>query len=294
MLTAFRPDTPASLTIRAVIEMYLAHTERDHSPRSFYGRKLSLDAFASHCGSMLVSDAKPYHLRLWIDSHKEWRSDWTRRREASNVRVCFNWALNLGLIEDNPFKGVTCPQGERGEPMEPWEFAAMLRASAPLFRRVLIFLRFSGARPGEMAAAEWRHFDPRRACIELDRHKTAKKTRKPRRIMLHPVLLKLLAWIQRHDPDQQFIFVNAKGRRWENTAICWRLKQIRNKTCIRPETTLYGARHFFCTQAVLAGVDIATVAALAGHERITTTQHYLHVAGKTDHLQAAVKQVFTH
>ncbi len=131
-----------------------------------------------------------------------------------------------------------------------------------------------------------------RACIELPKHKTAKKTGKIRRIMLHAVALKLVSWIARHAPHERFIFVNAKRRQWERTAICWRLRTIREKAGVSEETTLYGLRHRLLTEAVLSGVDSATVMAIAGHERISTTQTYFHVSGKTDHLRAAMEQIF--
>jgi integrase len=154
----------------------------------------------------------------------------------------------------------------------------------------LIFLRYTGCRPGEAAKATWSDFHPKRACIELREHKTAKKTGDVRRIMLHPVVLKLLDWISRHDPDPTYIFVNTWRRPWDRGAIAYRVKQIRENAGLRADATLYGLRHLFLTQAVLNGVDIGRVMGLAGHKRIGTTQHYLHV--RTEHLRSAINDVF--
>lgn len=193
-------------TVGDVIALYLTHTKDSQNERTFEGRQHALSEFSRTHGELPLTEAKSYHLQLWIDARSQrWRSEWTRRRAASTVQVCFNWAMKLGIIDQNPFRGVRLPPGQRGEPMEPWEFQAMLRATSAPFR--------------------------------------------------------------------------------------WRLKDIRSRAEVRPETTLYGLRHLLITEAVLSGVDIATVAALAGHERITTTQHYLHVAGRTDHLRAAVQSI---
>ncbi len=223
------PASDAPQTVGATIALYLVHTRHEQNPRTYADRKLVLDEFTAMHGALTLATARPFHLRLWIDGQRDrWKSDWTRKRVAGTVQAAMNWAVKLGIVDRNPFRGVSCPAGERGQPMEPAEFQAMLRATTAVFRRFLIFLRYTGCRPGEAANAEWVHLDTGRACIELDKHKTFRKTRKVRRIMLHPVVLKLLAWIRRHKP----------------------------------------------------------------HERITTTQTYFHVSGKTEHLQEAVKQIF--
>lgn len=279
-------------TVGDVIALYLVHTRADQNPRTYDDRQRVLRAFVAAHGTLLLTDAKPWHLRLWVNGQTRWKSNWTKRRGIGSVRAAFGWALQLGLIDRNPFIGTNCPMGERGQAVEPREFQAMLRASRAIFRRVLVFMRFSGARPGEMSAAEWRHVDWPRCCIVLREHKTGKRTGRPRTIVLHPVLMNLLEWIRRHKPHERFIFVNKYGRPWKNTSICWRIKQIRKSADVPADVTLYHCRHAFVTQAVLRGVDIALVSELAGHSRIATTQVYLHLAGRTDHLQAAIRRAF--
>jgi site-specific recombinase XerD len=48
-------------------------------------------------------------------------------------------------------------------------------------------------------------------------------------------------------------------------------------------------RHTFCSRLVLAGVDIRTVAALAGHATIQMTMRYAHLS--PDHNRAAVDKL---
>lgn len=286
------PDKDGSpYSVADVVDSYLRQ-DISLRERPFDDRRHVLELFCSQFGDMRVTEGKPIQLREWIMSQPTWKSNWTRRRAAGTIRACFNWATRLKLIAENPFAGVTFPHGDRGEPIEPAEFQAMLRASTPVFRRFLIALRYTGARTGEIAKSEWRHLDMVRQCIVLKEHKTRAATGKPRRIILHPVVIKLLDWIRRHGPNPRFMFVNAKGWNWTAPAIHWRIEQIREKAGVRKDATCYGCRHLFLTQAVLAGVDIATVSALAGHSRIATTAWYLHVAGKTDHLKAAIQQVF--
>jgi site-specific recombinase XerD len=289
----FRPEVgPCDpLRVDQVVESYLRHAQAEMSA-SYANREYVLRLFVRDFGTRLVTECRAFHLQQWIEGKKSLRSNWTRRRWASSVRAAFTWAAKLGMIEANPFTGVTFAKGERGYPVEPEQFQTMLRMSTALFRRVLIFLRFTGCRPGEMAKVQWTDIDYKRACIVLAKHKTAKRTGLPRTIVLHPVVVKLLVWIRRRRPHPELVFVNQRGTQWTNTALAWRVRQIREAADIPPDATLYCCRHAFGTQGVLAGVDLMTLAALMGHQSISTTQIYVHLAGKTDHLQAAVGKMF--
>ncbi len=291
----FRPEEGAGeqpLTCRDVAESFLRHANPNTPPAVYADRESVLRSFVAEFGSTLVAEAKAFQLQTWIESRDSWASNWTRRRVAATIRTAFRWAVSLGMTDRNPFTGVTFARGERGYPVEPSQFQTMLRQSTAIFRRVLVFIRYTGCRPGEMASVRWSDIDYARGCISLAKHKTAKRTGKPRVIVLHPVVVKLLLWIRRHDPHPVQVFVNTRGGPWKPTTISWRVKQIRLAADIPPDATLYCCRHAFGTQGVLSGVDLMTLAALMGHASIATTQIYVHLAGKTDHLQAAVGKMF--
>jgi integrase len=279
-------------TVEQVIALYLKNTEAEAHAPTFAGYSQILKMFAARHGSMPLADAKPYHLKLFVDGQTQWRSAWTKKRAITTVRSAFGWASKLGIIDRNVFAGTPSPKGERGNAMQPAEFQAMLRNSTAIFRRVLIFLKYTGCRPGEMAATEWPHVDLTNARIVLTKHKTAKRTGKPRKILLHPVVVKLIEWIQRHRPHYRFVFVNSKGWGWGKCAICWRIKQVRKSADVRPDTTLYQCRHSFINQAIISGVDLPTVAEMAGHANIQTTMHYSHVGENAEHLTSAINSVF--
>jgi site-specific recombinase XerD len=70
------------------------------------------------------------------------------------------------------------------------------------------------------------------------------------------------------------------------------MKVIRRKANLPRNLVLYCCRHGFATTAVCDGVDIATLAKLMGHRRIETTNWYVTLTGKDDHLNDAVVHAF--
>jgi integrase len=258
-----------------VLGLFCAHRNTDGRPVG--------DAFTDECiGADLVE---------FLSAHPGAKARWTRKRWIATIKRPFNFAARLGLIPGCPFSGVTAPKGKRGRDVSPEEFQAMLREATPAFRRVLIFLRWSGARPAELRALEWPQVRELASAIVQGEHKTSTTLTdaRPRRIQLNRVLLKLLAWIKRRSVGK-FVFVNHFGGVWTTRALCKNLEGIRTRANLDPSVKNYGCRHAYATGAILNGVDVATLAELMGHASVITTQWYLHLAGKSDHLQAAAER----
>lgn len=292
------PSTGAhGLSVRDVLDW---HSKTDRSAGSAHAQaeRLRIRAiFRAALGHLSIADARPFHLLQFIDSQEQLKSDWSRRRWAMTLQAPFNAAARLGLVDRNPFAGLQLPTGPRGRDLTRAEFSAALRfAGTPAFRRVLVFLRYSGARPGELRTVRWCDFDSAQGRISLAKHKTAKKTGKPRRIYLPGQLLKLLAWIRRDQEANGFhadglIFLNSRRGRWTTQSLCKAFRTIREKADLPSDAKLYGNRHAFGTTLILNGADLATVAELLGHASVKTTlEHYVHLADKTEHLKSACEK----
>lgn len=276
-------------TVAEVIAWFLANDTRMQSVEARKERARVLGLFVGRYGARPVSEMIGADLVEFLNAHPGCAARWTRKRWIATVKRPFNYAARLGLIPGCPFAGVSAPKGRRGRDVSPAEFQAMLRAATPAFRRVLIFLRWSGARPGELRALEWSQVRELARAIVQGEHKTADTLTdsRPRRIQLNRVLVKLLAWIRRHQPKGGPVFRNSYGGRWLTHALCKNLATIRRKAGLDASVKNYGCRHAYATGAILNGVDIATLAELLGHASIKTTEWYLHLAGKSDHLAMA-------
>jgi integrase len=239
-------------------------------------------------GGHLVSSCRPFDLLNFINGQPGVQSDWTRKRWNATCQRPFNHAEKLGLIIKNPFRGLTFPEGEDGRDWTRDEYQAVLRNSDPVYRRLLVWLRFSGMRPGEARGMEWPDIKFESGVIRIEKHKTRKKSKKPRRIPFNRVLVALLAWCKRHNPGARFVFNNTFGKPWSCKAVDKRLAKLRARLGLAEDLKLHGLRHTFATNALMNDVNVAELMELLGHEVMTTTQRYTHLVDKVDHLHGAM------
>jgi integrase len=320
-LLAFRKknQTPESRThtVASVIELYLQLNGQKYSSEALAQRRYYLQLFAEAHGWRAVTDRSclPIHVEQWLADHPAWKSDWTKAQIVSIVQRPFNWAVKKRLIPSNPFRGVDQCAREPRRPLTDQEFQTLLRAtsvwpkrgrypmphpsdvkrrqrpsSGARFRQLLVFLRFTGARPIEACLLRWADIDIAQAVIRIQRHKTSKtqRVKRPRVIPLHPVVLKLLIHIRRQREFGEFVFLNHRKTSWNRRTLGTRVRRARNLAGIPDDAKLYGLRHRFGTRSILNGVDIKTLAELMGHTSTRTTEHYLHLAGHQAHLADAM------
>ena len=101
----------------------------------------------------------------------------------------------------------------------------------------------------------------------------------------------LSEWMETLDPASEVLF---PGRRIGCSVSAWSVqeacRQIRDENPVSlPGLTPHILRHTYATRAVVAGVDLASLKALLGHDDIKTTQRYL--SPSVDDLTAAVDGV---
>src|SRR5260370_20154671 len=147
------PGPPGNgLTVRELVEVYLKFGVEHMAPAGQENVRDTMKRFNADFGHRLVKDLRPLDLTGWIKDHPGWVSTWTIRRILACVKRLFNFGLDQELIEKNPFARVRHKgRTNRRRPMQDDHFQTIMRFADPSFRRLLIALKFTGARPKELA-----------------------------------------------------------------------------------------------------------------------------------------------
>jgi site-specific recombinase XerD len=212
-------------------------------------------------------------------------------------KACWNWAVGMKLLVENPFRGLPMLFTEdRQRVLTAEEFQALWDNSDDVFRDVLLFLRLTPARPAVVRELMWDMIDWTSHLLikyHTKRSRTA-KVREPWRIPLVPEVEAML--LRRHGlrGESPFVFLNADGNPWTKDALALRMRRLRERAGIRPDArgeqvVLYTNRHTFLTKAA-PQVSAPMLAAIADHSDPRTTRRYLHHSPE-EILQAGVKAV---
>jgi integrase len=127
------------------------------------------------------------------------------------------------------------------------EFRALLRHTDSLFRQVLLFLRLTGIRPGELLRLTWNQVDFDNHVLVIRKHKSRRtaKLKKPRIVQLPPLAENLLRWRLQSNGRTERVFLNEDGRPWRYNALRCRMRRLRVRAGMGPTRT---ANESFCTQ----------------------------------------------
>ena len=286
--------TPAeshNATTAALFEAFLDWSHRNNESSTYDSYRAYLQSFIDIHGAAAVRDLKPFHVTRWLDRHDGWGQS-TRRGAITAVKRALNWATDEGLIPANPLKQVKKPPVRRRDkvlsPEEQKAIAAAPRDEA--FRNFLFAMEHTGCGPGEVMTVSAAQVDLDAGTWTFGRHKTVKKTQKPRVVYLTAPLVELSRRLMADHPGGP-LFRNSRGRPWNRNAVRCRFRRLRKKLNLDSGVVAYAYRHTFATTGLEDGVPIATMAELLGH---TSTQmiseHYGHLDQRTAHLREAARR----
>jgi integrase len=217
------------------------------------------------------------------------------------VHRLFNWGVVMGLLTQNPIRSVKLPDlGQRQRILTPAETARFFRAADLDFRRFLIAMRQTIARPQEIRALQWKHLtiEPVPAFVLRDfKARNRRKDRKTavRIIPLDDRMQRLLGRLarKRQPSSEAHIFLNRNGDPWTANAVRCRMKRLREKLGFEPDENgenivCYTMRHTSATRATARGVRDKLLAELMGQTSTDTTQRYQHL--QAEHLAEAIRR----
>ena len=88
-------------------------------------------------------------------------------------------------------------------------------------------------------------------------------------------------WLSTNEPPQpgavEWLFLSRFGRQMDVSGLCYKLRAYQNRAKIQKRVTTHTFRHTLASEMLKAGADLRHIQELLGHEKLSTTQRYLHV-----------------
>jgi integrase len=266
--------------VAELIERFLAHHKMNSKPGTFkfYER---IRRFKS--GILRIADLKPLHVTEWVEG----TMDNYRRNLMRAMKTCFKWCCDQGYIETSPLAKMKLPSAvSRSDEAyilpEQWQKIITAVDDLDLFD-LLTLLYETGARPGEIRLVESKHFD--RAGRMIIYQKIDSKGKQFQRIIhLNDIAMAII---------ERRVSVQTSGLLFSSfspTKLDTKCSQLVAKIGVK--FVPYSLRHTFATRAILAGVDLETIAVLLGHcDLKMLTKIYSHIRRQGDFIKAGLEKM---
>lgn len=248
-----------------------------------------LDKEALNYRKIQYSDIR-FFLMYLKDEEKEKSSSISRK--LSSIRGFYNYLINKGIVENNPFTLVNGPKKEKKLPRyfeynELEELFKVPDITTPIGQRdslILEMLYATGVRVGELVSIKIGDINKYDKTIKI-----LGKGNKERLVAYgeyaSEILEKYLQDGRRelNKKNNDFLFLNHLGGQLTERGVRYILSEIIKKTSLNKNISPHMIRHSFATHLLNEGCDLLTVQQLLGHSSISATQVYTHVS--TDRLK---------
>lgn len=278
------------------VRVFLAWSEQEHRPKTHSLHSCNCDIVTRYFRTKWLDDITSgivENFKLARIRDKRWGketetsiSSATVNRALSTLRLIYNYAERCGYQVSNPVKGIDFYEERvrtRIISLEE-EIAYLAQTSQPLkdIARIIIDC---GIRPEEAFLIEVTNLDFSKRTIFNPFGKTPAARRKL--TMTDEVFGILKA--RMYNTKCSYVFPSLDNperpigsvRKAHNAAL--------RRAKIKPVFRLYDLRHTYASRAVMAGVDLPTLAASLGHTSITMTMRYVHPA--EEHKREAAKKI---
>lgn len=285
---AIEPDAPPMISFNEVCQRFLLWSkhQNERATTAWYHRFLA--DFDDHFDGPVQSIRKR-HVEGWLAKHPGW-SQSTQRQAITCVKRAIHWGYEEGLIAAIPvaIRGLKRPPMARRETIvDAVNHQRIVDATDEAFGRFVTALRETGARPDELRRVTAADVDLNAGVWLLGKHKTGKRTGKPRIIYLTDSMLPLTRQLVALHPEGP-LFRNSRGAPWTANAIRCRMRRLRAKLKLPAGVVAYSYRHTFATEGLANGVGVAEMAELLGHaDTKMLSAHYAHLDQKVQQLRSA-------
>lgn len=199
----------------------------------------------------------------------------TRNNRRQGLLGFFDFAVDVGLRQDNPATGLPRHKERRSYPKvlsreEAQTVISVARQMGLQTELLVSFMVFGGLRRGEVRLLEWRY-------VSDDWLRFPAKGGRMREVYLHPELKSALIRWKAQSHDARWIFPSpVKEGQPVSASLIWeRVHEIALVTGLdlHPHTL----RHTIATEILERGANIRTLQEFLGHTSLSSTEIYTHV-----------------
>lgn len=280
-------------SFRKLADEFLVNTQSEKNGETFAIQEKILKAFTGRYKGR-AAELKGHHVTSWLAWENEWRAKakrkpWgvsTKALAIRTIKAVLNWGVKQNRIEVNPIKGLPLGKAPRKDRViTEAEMEKIKAVVTPGFYDFLFVCWKTGARPySEVARLEAKDVDFAAGTATLLRHKTVRKTGRPRVLYFTPEVLSLLKTLAERHPTGP-LFRTRRGTAW-NASSGWKQFEVVEKKA-GVEGFTYALRHTRITEALIKGVPVEVVAELVGNTPEVLHKHYSHVGKDTSAMKAA-------
>lgn len=262
----------------------------EHAGRQRHEGPATADDLAALGAAVPVAELIPWDL-------ESFKSGW---HSVQAVQRLLNWSVEMGLVKESPFARVSRPDpGRRERTLDRPELARLLRSTTRAFRRFLVAMYRTLARPGELRSLKWEHLHESGRFFQLRTFKAKRKRKdrdgagRVRQIALDGWMRRLVARLaQKPHAPGDFVFLNCRGDPWNRNSLRCAMRKARSRAGLDhaggERVVCYTLRHSAATEATARGVADRRLADVLGHTTTRTTARYQHLGAEA--LVDAVEQ----
>lgn len=209
----------------------------------------------------------------------------------------FNYAVRLGVVNENPCRRVTVPRGESKEKdiytvEEVKRLLTLLETEKFEYRMFFTLAIFSGFRRGELLGLEWKDVDWENSVISVRRTAnytsqdgnftdTTKTKKSQRSVRFAPEIIALLREYKEYQDENRakigskWVDTDRMFTKWNgecmgmHTPYAW-FRKFTERNGLR-FCDIHSLRHFHASLLIDDGVDLTTVSREMRHSTISTT-----------------------
>lgn len=216
----------------------------------------------------------------------------TTKRRLGCLKVFFQWLESTGIIVENPLLRLklTIKQPRRlPRAITRADLRRLVRhasqtSSSPngiATDLAILLMATTGIRVAELVALKIQDIEPTDGRIRVHGKGSRERTVFVTDLTLLKRLRRHVAKRQKISPTHGRLFVNQRGLPLTTSAFRTHLRKASDASKVTKRITPHMLRHTAATLLLEEGVDIRVVQRLLGHQSISTTEIYTHVADMT-------------